>query len=273
MSKNHPLIESWEQDKTTLNGWMSTSSAFNAEIMANCGFDSISIDTQHGINDYLTSVDMLRAINQNKIPSLIRVPWLDPTHIMKTLDAGVSGIICPMINTKKGAQELVKHAYYPPLGERSFGPARAKFVYGNDYVKNANNSLLVFAMIETRQALENLDDILSVEGIDGVYIGPTDLSFSLGLTPQFDSEEKIVLQAIGKIILAVKKYKKYAGIHNGSVDYAFKMSKLGFNFVTVSSDALFILNGAKEVAHKFKSCICNDDKSDEIIEIDKNTSY
>jgi 4-hydroxy-2-oxoheptanedioate aldolase len=260
--KNNKLIQSWSEGKTTLNGWLSIPEGFSAEIMAHAGFDSLTIDMQHGINDYLKTVDMLRAINTTKTTTMVRVPWLDPVHIMKILDAGVHGIICPMINNKEEAQKLIEYSYYPPRGKRSFGPIRAKFVFEGNYAQVANDSLLIVAMIETQEALDNLEDILSVEGIDAVYIGPADLSFNLGFSPKFDQEEPYILEQIKHILKTAKKYNKYAGIHNGTVDYALTMKDLGFDFVTIGSDANFIINGANNVVSSFNNVNKN-----------KNTGY
>ncbi|NQY52551.1 MAG: 2,4-dihydroxyhept-2-ene-1,7-dioic acid aldolase [Campylobacteraceae bacterium] len=251
--KNHKLIQKWTNGQTSLNAWLSIPEAFSAEIMAHTGFDSITIDMQHGVNDYLKTVDMLRAINTTDTVTMVRVPWLDPAHIMKILDAGVNGIICPMINNKKEAQKLVEYSYYPPFGKRSFGPIRAKYVYEGNYAKVANESLLIIAMIETKEALDNLDEILSVDGIDAVYIGPADLSFNLGYEPKFDQEEPYVLEKIKYILKTVKKHNKFAGIHNASVEYALRMKNLGFDFVTVGSDANFIIKAASEVVSSFKN--------------------
>ena len=249
--KNHQLIKAWENRQTTLNGWLSMPEAFSAEIMAHQGFDSLTIDMQHGINDYLKAVDMLRAINTTSTTTMVRVPWLDPAHVMKILDAGVDGIICPMINNKEEAQKLVEYSYYPPMGKRSYGPIRAKYVFEGNYAQIANNSILIVAMIETKEALDNLEDILSVEGIDAVYIGPADLSFNLGYEPKFDQEEAFVLETIKHILKTAKKYNKYAGIHNATVEYALKMKALGFDFVTVGSDANFMIKAANEVSSAF----------------------
>lgn len=250
----HKLVQKWNKKQTTLNGWLAIPEGFSAEIMAHQGFDSLTIDMQHGVHDYLKAVDLLRAINTTKTQTLVRVPWLDPAHIMKILDAGVSGIICPMINNKQEAEKLVEYSYYPPMGKRSFGPIRAKFVYEGDYAKNANDSLLIIAMIETKEALDNLEDILSVEGLDAVYIGPADLSLNLGYKPQFDQTEPFILDTIKHILKTAKKYNKYAGIHNGSVEYALKMKDLGFDFVTIGSDANFMIKAASDVVSAFKNC-------------------
>ena len=250
--KQHTLVKQWSEGTATLNGWLAIPEGFSAEVMAHQGFDSLTIDMQHGVHDYLKAVDLLRAINTTPTKTLVRVPWLDPAHIMKILDAGASGIICPMINNKEEAQKLVEYAYYPPLGKRSFGPIRAKFLYEEDYDECANDEILVFAMIETKEALDNLEDILSVEGIDAVYIGPADLSFNLGYKPKFDQEEPFVVDTIKHILSTAKKHGKFAGIHNATVAYAKKMVDLGFDFVTVGSDANFIIKEASKVCKDFR---------------------
>ncbi len=251
--KKHKLIESWRKGETTLNGWLSIPEGFCAEVMANQGFDSLTIDIQHGVNDYLKSVDMLRAISTTDTVPLVRVSWLDPQSVMKILDAGASGIICPMINNKEEALKLVEYAYYPPMGKRSFGPIRAKFLYEEEYDVCANDAILVVAMIETKEALDNLDAILSVDGIDAIYIGPADLSLNLGYKPKFDQEEPFIVDTIKHILNIAKKHNKYAGIHNATVGYALKMRELGFDFVTVGSDASFIIKTSQEVVKTFNS--------------------
>ena len=125
---------------------------------------------------------MLQAISTTDTVPVVRVPWLEPGILMKALDAGAYGVICPMVNTREDAQKLVAWTHYAPRGTRSFGPVRATLYGGADYPQHANDTIVTFAMIETAQALDNLDDILSVEGLDAVYIGPSDLSLALGCT-------------------------------------------------------------------------------------------
>ena len=134
---------------------------------------------------------------------------------MKALDAGAYGIICPMVNTREDAQRLVSYTHYAPKGSRSFGPVRANLYGGPDYPQKANDTIVAFAMIETRQALDNLDDILSVEGLDAVYIGPSDLSLALGCRPVFDDVDPPVAQAIEHILKRAKAHGVRAGVHNG----------------------------------------------------------
>ena len=130
--------------------------------MAAQGWDSLTIDLQHGLIDYQVAVGMLQAISGGPTTPLVRIPWLDPAIIMKLLDAGAYGVICPMINSAEETERFVAACRYPPAGIRSFGPLRARLYAGSDYFKEANRTILAIAMIETHSALEHLDEILSV---------------------------------------------------------------------------------------------------------------
>ncbi|MBL8345687.1 MAG: 2,4-dihydroxyhept-2-ene-1,7-dioic acid aldolase, partial [Rubrivivax sp.] len=154
----------WKADKPAVNGWLALPSSFSAEVMAHQGWDTLTIDLQHGVIDYAAMVGMLQAISTTATVPVVRVPWLEPGIIMKSLDAGAYGVICPMVNTREDAQKLVAYTLYAPRGTRSFGPIRAAMYGGPDYAEKANDTIVAFAMIETAQALDNLDAILSVEG-------------------------------------------------------------------------------------------------------------
>ena len=176
----------WQSGGAAVNGWLAIANSFSAETMAHQGWDSLTIDLQHGVVDYQTMVTMLQAISTTATVPIVRVPWLEPGILMKALDAGAYGVICPMVNSREDAQKLVAYTHYAPRGTRSFGPVRALLYGGADYPQHANDTIVTFAMIETAAALENLDEILSVEGLDAIYIGPSDLSLALGCTPTFD---------------------------------------------------------------------------------------
>lgn len=169
---------------------------------------------------------------------------------MKVLDAGAYGVICPMVNDRADAERLVAACRYPPLGGRSFGPIRALLYAGADYPTQANESVVVLAMVETRAALDNLDAILSVPGLDGVYIGPADLSAALGCTPRFDQDEPAVVEAIDLVLAKAREHGRVAGIHNGTPDYARAMVAKGFRFVTVGSDARLMAAAAAETVRR-----------------------
>jgi 4-hydroxy-2-oxoheptanedioate aldolase len=203
--------------------------------------------------DYLALVPMLQAIQATRTMPVVRVPWLEPAAVMKTLDAGAQAIICPMVNTREDAQRLVSYARYAPQGGRSFGPVRAAMVHGADYPEQANANVIVFAMIETAQALDNLDAICSVEGIDAVYIGPSDLSLSLGCKPVFDDVDPPVAQAIDHILARAHAHGIKAGVHNGRTDVARARTTKGFDFVTVSSDARILIAGSQQILKEMRA--------------------
>ncbi|MBS0442041.1 MAG: 2,4-dihydroxyhept-2-ene-1,7-dioic acid aldolase [Proteobacteria bacterium] len=242
----------WSEDKAAVNGWLAIANSFCAETMAHQGWDTLTIDLQHGVVDYQAMVGMLQAISTTATVPIVRVPWLEPGIIMKTLDAGAYGVICPMVNTREEAQRFVAYTSYAPKGTRSFGPVRALLYGGADYPSKANETIVRFAMIETAQALDNLDAILSVEGLDAIYIGPSDLSLALGCKPQFDDVEPKVAQAIDHIVARAKAHGVVAGIHNGRSDVAKARIAKGFRFVTVSSDARLLAAGSQQVLSEMR---------------------
>ena len=137
--RENRLKTMWKRGETAVNGWLSIPTAFTAEVMAHQGFDSLTVDMQHGVVDYQTAVSMFQGISTTGVMPLARVPWNDPAYLMKILDAGAYGVICPMINTRAQAEALVAACKYPPRGYRSFGPVRASIYAGSDYVEHAND--------------------------------------------------------------------------------------------------------------------------------------
>jgi 4-hydroxy-2-oxoheptanedioate aldolase len=239
----------WAGGKSVLNGWCAIPSSFSAEAMAGLGWDAVTIDMQHGVIDYQVAVTMFQAISITSATPMARVPWNDPSAVMKALDAGAYGLICPLINDRAEAEAFARACRYPPRGYRSSGPIRASLYGGPDYMAKADDVIVTLAMIETAEGLANLDDILSVKELDGVYVGPSDLSLSLGGTPGLDQTEPKVFGAIEKIVKSAKKHGKRAGIQTGNVAYAKRMLDLGFDLVTVCSDfRLMIAAGTQVVA-------------------------
>jgi 4-hydroxy-2-oxoheptanedioate aldolase len=237
----------WNNDQAAVNGWLAIPNSFSAEVMAHQGWDTLTIDLQHGVVDYQAMVTMLQAISSTPTVPIVRVPWLEPGILMKTLDAGAYGVICPMVNTREDAQKLVAWTRYAPAGTRSFGPVRALLYGGADYPSHADDTIVRFAMIETAQALDNLDAILSVEGLDAIYIGPSDLSLALGCRPVFDDVDPPVAQAIDHILERAVAHGLKAGIHNGVAEGALARIAKGFRFVTIGSDARLIAAGSQQV--------------------------
>ena len=252
MRKNK-LKELFKGGKPIINSWLAVPSSFSAEVMANQGWDSITIDMQHGLIDYPNAVNMLQAISTTATTPLARVNWNEPGQIMKILDAGCYGIICPMVSNRKEAEKFVQACQYPPKGYRSFGPIRAGIYGGADYAKHANSEILKLAMIETKEALDKLDEIFDTPNLDGIYIGPADLSLAVGEEPGFDkpNNSKAFMEIL-RILDAAKKRNLLAGLHNGTPEYAKKMIEKGFDLVTVGSDSRYIVSGAKSDLEKLK---------------------
>lgn len=242
----------WQDGGAAVNGWCAIPASFAAETMAHQGWDSLTIDLQHGVVDYQTAVTMLQAISTTPTVPFARVPWLDPGIIMKLLDAGSYGIICPMVNTRADAERFAGACRYVPQGYRSFGPVRALLYAGADYPTHANDTIVAMAMIETKEALANIDAIMSTPGIDAIYVGPADLSLSLGVAPKFDQETGPVAEAIDFIVGKAKQHGVIAGIHNGTPEYALKMVRKGYQFVTLVSDARLLAAKAAEFVGKMR---------------------
>jgi 4-hydroxy-2-oxoheptanedioate aldolase len=233
--------------KACVNGWLAIPSGFSAEVMAGCGWDSVTVDMQHGVQDYQSMVQCFQAMDRFPITPIVRVPWNEPGIIGKALDGGSWGIVCPMVNNKAEAAALASYALYPPKGKRSNGPIRAA-AYGeaSSYQTIANDEILVIPMIETQDGIDNIDEILSVPGISGIYVGPSDMGFSLGLVPKLDREEPLILGIYEKLLASCKKHGKFAGIHNGTAAYAARMITMGFRFVTIANDSGLMARAAKE---------------------------
>ena len=249
MRKNK-LRQLWRDGGAAVNGWLGIPSSVSAEAMAHQGWDSLTIDMQHGLVDYTNALPMLQGISTTGTVPLVRVPWLEPGIIMKVLDAGAYGVICPMVNNREDAERFVGACRYAPAGYRSFGPTRALIYAGADYPKHANETVLTMAMIETAEALDNLEAIVSVPGLDAVYIGPADLALSLGHTPKFDHTEPELLEPIERIMTAAKTRGVVPGIHCGSAAYARRMIDLGFQLVTLLSDQRLMAAAAKAMVEE-----------------------
>jgi len=257
--RKNKLKEIFKQGGSAINGWLQIPNSFTAELMANQNWDSLTLDMQHGVIDYSHAISMLQAISTTNVVPLARVNWNEPGQIMKILDAGAYGIICPMVSNRKEAENFVQACMYPPRGYRSYGPIRGLVYGGPDYADEANNEILKFAMIETKESLDNLDEIMQTPGLDGIYIGPADLSLAIGQKPSFDKPEgDPVYEVIMKILEHAKKNKIIAGIQNAQPEYADKMIKKGFQLVTIGTDQRFMTAAAKAAL----SIIRKDQKKD-----------
>ena len=240
------LKEMWSRGETVIAGWLSIPSGYSAEVMAKAGYDALTVDMQHGVQDYQSLISCFQALSPQGPVPMVRVPWNEPGIIGKVLDGGAAGVICPMVNTAEEARALVSSMRYPPSGLRSHGPIRAG-IYGEagTYYKTANADVICMPMIETEQAVSNIDAILDVPGIDAVYVGPGDLGMSMGMPPAMDREEPVILRHYETVLKACEKRGIYAGLHNGSAEYAIRMIDMGFRFVVLSSDSGIMLRAAR----------------------------
>jgi 4-hydroxy-2-oxoheptanedioate aldolase len=233
--------------KAAVNGWLAIPSGFSAEVMAQCGWDSVTVDLQHGVQDYLSMVQCFQAMQGHPITPLVRVPWNEPGIIGKCLDGGAMGVICPMVSSAAEAKALADACMYPPLGKRSNGPIRAA-MYGeaSSYQATANDEILVIPMIETQAGIDNIDEILSVPGISGIYIGPSDMGLALGMIPTLDREEPVIMEIYDRLLDSCKRHGKFAGLHNGTAAYAARMIQRGFRFTTIANDSGLMARAARE---------------------------
>jgi 4-hydroxy-2-oxoheptanedioate aldolase len=226
----------WAAGGEVVTGWLAIPSSISAELMAQQGFDALTIDLQHGATDYTDMVPMLQAISITDTAPFVRVPWNDPSIIGKVLDAGAYGVICPMVNTAEEAAAFVKACRYFPQGGRSVGPLRASLYAGSDYFQHANDTVVTMAMIESAEAVKNLEDILKTPHLDAIFVGPSDLAVTMGEAPGFDPRYPAVYEAIEYIAAKCKEAGVIPGIHCGSVAYGADMRKLGYRFMAYLSD-------------------------------------
>lgn len=254
MSGN-PIKDAWVAKRPVANAWLSMGSAFGAEIVAMQGYDCATVDMQHGMQDFGQTFPMLQAVRAAGVAPLVRVPSLEVSIISKVLDAGALGIICPLIDTADEARQLVEAVHYPPLGTRSSGPTRATLLYP-DYAGFANRELISLAMIETPAAMENLEAIVRTPGLDGVYIGPSDLSLGLSngrLPSGFDRQEPEILEAIHRIIAAAHGAGIKVCLHCGSSEYAAKAIGWGVDLVTLLNDVRLLAGAAASAVRTFRT--------------------
>ncbi|MEO1645431.1 MAG: aldolase/citrate lyase family protein [Chloroflexota bacterium] len=257
--KKNPLREKLASGDAVINGWLHIPSMWSAEVMANAGWDSIVVDMQHGMHSMESAIQLLQAIGTTATVPLARVNWNTPGEIMRLLDAGAYGIVCPMINTREECEAFVGACRYPPLGYRSLGPTRARVLYGADYADYANDEVLTIAMVETAEALANVDAIASVESLDMIFVGTGDLRLSLTGKVGFDSDDSQVDEALDTILASCEKHGIAAGLFTASPEYAARMVERGFRFVTVKTDSMMLGEYATNVVNETKNLVRSED--------------
>jgi 2-keto-3-deoxy-L-rhamnonate aldolase RhmA len=252
------MRENWVRRKLhagqpTLGCFLGLGSPTVAELMARAGFDWLLIETEHNALDSAEIQHMLMAVNGTDTIPIVRVPSSDPVFIQRALDVGAMGIIVPMTKTEDEARSVVSATRYPPQGTRGFGPLRASHytLDYEDYYYRANDNILVILILETREALENLEAIASVTGVDALYVGAFDLCISLGLNPMEQPHAEI--EAALERALAVGKEKGVAvGIGAGTPEQLRQRLDQGCTFVTYGTDYALMVNAVRPGLEAFQ---------------------
>lgn len=255
MRKNK-LKQVLKSENPILCGWLHIPNSWTAEVMANAGWDCVTVDMQHGLQSIETAIQMMQAISTTETVPLARANWNTPGEIMRLLDGGAYGIICPMINNKEECESFVGACRYPPFGYRSFGPTRARVYAGADYGEYANEELLTLAMVETSKAIENISEICNVKGLDGIFIGSGDLKLSLKATANKYTIE-LFDKAVDIVLRECQKRNLVAGVWCATVEDAKEMIAKGFKFIALKSDSMMLTEYAKEQTIALKKTFKN----------------
>jgi 4-hydroxy-2-oxoheptanedioate aldolase len=248
----YPIFQKWKDSKPTVNIFLRIPSGFIAELISTADFDAITLDLQHGLVELEHSLPMLQAMRDDKFP-MVRIAANDPGAIMKLLDIGAKGIICPMVNSGAEAEKFVSACFYPPMGVRSFGPIRANLPYRSTYMQDYAQDIVTFAQIETRESLDNLEEIAATKNLSGLYVGPYDLSISLGMTKVADFSDPTFMDHIKRVLAVAKKYKLITAIQAYKEDEAAMLANMGFNMVTPVDESATLLQAVKDKLERVKS--------------------
>lgn len=240
MELRNELKRRLQRDEQVYGTWVTIESPMATEMLSILGFDYFVFDTEHSPLDIYKSQTLMQAMRGDQTTPIIRVWWNDLVQIKRALDVGAYGVVVPWVNTKEEAESAVKATRYAPDGLRGCGPRRAS-MFDPDYLKTADEEILVICQIETKRAVENIEDILSVEGVDVSYIGPADLSASYGHLGNHSHPD--VQKAIDKVFDATKAAGKAAGVHLGSGKTIRDRMEKGYNFITIGNDLIYLKNG------------------------------
>jgi len=233
--------------ETVYSGWSSLPAPIVVEVLAREGFSAVAIDMQHGMWDFAAAVTGIGTIAGVGAAPIVRTPYHDWPMVSRALDMGAEGVVAPLINTVEDAKAFVSVAKFPPVGERSWGPSRAimlgRFPDMKTYLRDANEATVTIAMIETREAIANVDAIAAVKGIDVLFVGPSDLSITMSDGAVLDPHSKEVEAALEKVVAAAKKAGKVAGLYCATGERAAAMAKRGFGYLAVGNDLGFLREG------------------------------
>ncbi len=255
MRKNK-VKEMWRAGQAVTMGWCSTADPYVTEIMARAGFDALVLDTQHGMTiGPERMATWLQIVSQTETTPVVRIAWNEPAFAQLALDAGAMGIIIPMINTVEQAKKAIGACRYAPIGYRSYGPNRAPLYAGADYFKEVNDEVICLLMMETKEGIRNIEDIVKLPGFDGFYVGPSDLAVDMGLTPPpspktYGGEYAAAVQ---RVIDVAREHGKVAGAHVSNPADALYRWEQGFNFNPIGSDAGMLGTAARNAVAQFRT--------------------
>lgn len=241
--------------KPALGIMLSSVSPLAAEMVAHGGFDWAMVDLQHGEPDLAHLTSLLQAVSTTDTTPFVRVPLNDFVSINRALDLGAYGLVVPLVNTPAEAAAAVRAAKYPPQGARSSGPIRAGVYAGDNYFRETNGETALFVMIETVEAVKNVREIVAVEGVDGCYVGPSDMTISYGGEAVSDTGEPLMAQveeAMASVVAACKEAGKIAGIHVGNAAGANRRLGQGFLFVSINNELGLMQRGIAAELHQVK---------------------
>ncbi len=243
------LRERWKAGEPTIGAWCTIPNPWTAEVAARSGHDWVCVDTQHGLIGYDAMLPMLQAISAGGVPSFVRVPWNEPGAIMKALDAGAGGVIVPMVNSAEQAKAAVDACRYPPHGIRSMGPTRARAVDGEWMLP------ISVVMIETVEGVSRANEILSVPGVDAVFVGPNDLAVSAGLESSYEGRNPEHRRLIESVADAARAQGVTPGIMCGTPEVALQWRKAGFLMLALQSDTRLLTAATEEIATRAKELL------------------
>jgi len=241
--RNNDLLTTWKAGGSAIGLWLTLPDPNSAETLGSADANYLTIDLQHGLIDYAEARAILQATQRSASVPILRVPWNEPGIISKALDAGAMGVIIPMVNSVAEAEQAVSSCFYAPKGTRSHGPVRAAGALGPGYAAEANDQIACIPMIETVQAVERIDQILEVPGIDAIYVGPADLSRTMGLPPGPGHDNQEFNDALATVVVACDKAGVAPGIHSTPSLVKTRLQQ-GFRMVTATSDMLALVAGA-----------------------------
>ena len=250
MASVNRIKEAWASARPAFGLWSAIPDSFAVEMVSGLDLDYVCVDQQHGVVDYASMVSMLRTIESAGAAPLVRVAQNEPWLLMRALDAGALGVIVPMVNSAAEAARAVAACRFPPAGTRSYGPIRASSVIGSKDPDALANEVLCIAQIETREGVENVEEIAATPGLDGIYIGPADLALALGLPLDLGGEEAEHARAVERVREACRKNDVAVGLHGTSGEAAKGYAEQGYSMVNVGVDYLLLAAAVRQEVQK-----------------------